>query len=150
MSEDIYENTWASLVVWVKDIIRNLPSDKPQFIDWEAHGTTPELPDTDLMGPLSLSITEYDDGLFQVTFAIGVSTYATDEGLPRQRHYINTVFNAMRSQKKVPFYDHNSAEVQSVIQMLPGTTVAPLTEITVRPFQYVQGTGLIVPLSEKN
>lgn len=145
----VYESTWSSLIVWTQEIISSLdPELSPyglQLIDWESHGTTPELPNTDLMGPMSVALSELDAGIFQAVFAIGVSTQEGDENLFRLRAYTGAVFDRMTAHRQIPFYDLNTEIANSYFVVTPGTTVAPLDEIQVRPFQYVQGTALLAP-----
>ena len=146
---DVYQNTWASLVVWIKDQLKQMRALSPQhpmeYIDWEAHATNPELPNTDLVGPLALAVSEYEDGLYAVNVSFGVSTYVKDRSLYRQRLYTNFLFNQLQSGAQITYYDHAEAVERSVIQMRPGTTVAPMDDITNRPFQYIQCSGLLVP-----
>ena len=150
--EDVYQNTWASLVVWVKSLQADLNARNPQFplqfIDWEAHANIPEMPNADLIGPLTLAIREYDDGLYNVTFAIGVSTYGTDAPMSRLRFALNGIFNRLQSGHKIVYYDYDHASEKSVIQIRPGTLIAPMDDLTVRPFQYVQATGLLTPVGQ--
>ena len=139
--KDIYSNAWASLVVW----LRNLKDDEFSFIDWESHGNIKELPNGDLIGPLAISVMEYDEGLHQINFSIGVSTYVNDDSLFRLRGMVNKVYNAMMSGEQIVFYEQESAHERSIMQMRPGSHVAPMTDLTNRPFQYVQGSALLLP-----
>lgn len=139
--KDVYSHTWSSIVVWTKKFLQ----DDFQFIDWEAHRNTPELPNSDLLGPLAIGIMQDEAGQHQINFSIGISTYGHDASLFRQRAMVNKVYNAMMVGEQIQFYDDFTALQRSVIHMLPGTQIAPMTDITVRPFQYVQGAGLLLP-----
>lgn len=147
---DTYLNAWASVVVWTRTFIEDLVVKYPDmeglsFIDWETHGNTPELPNSDLMGPLSIQITEYEKEMFHFSIAIGVSCYTNDDSVFRQRIIVSEIFDRLRATRQIPLYDHAENRLTSVIQMTSGTFVAPMTEITVRPFQMVQCSGLLQP-----
>lgn len=146
---DVYTATWSSVVAWTNDQIarwKDQGLDHPLgFVDWESHANLPELPNTDLVGPLSISVTEYDAQMFEVTLAIGVSTYDNDVGLFRLRRLVGDLFRNLMAEREIPYFDPESANRLSVIRMTNGTLVAPMTEIQVRPFQYVQARGLLIP-----
>lgn len=147
-----YTDTWASVANWTHNLIDQINALNPDmtfsFIDWEAHGDTPELPDGHLIGPLALALREYDDGLIEFTLSVGVSTYTNDAGLTRLREAVNEVFKAMMSGQKIRYYNHRSYIEESVFQFIPGTEIAPMTRMQVRPFQFVQASGVLVPIAE--
>lgn len=147
---NVYQDSWASIIVFCRDVMAQLVAEDPtapslELIDWEAHGHTPELPNKDLLGPLSVQITEYDKGFHQITFAIGTSAYTEDAHMFRQRRYINALFNRLRTEERIPYFSHAELYQKSVLQIVPGTFIAPMTEVTVRPFQFVQATALLQP-----
>lgn len=142
---DIYNDAWTSLTVWVQSLRSEFPHHKLRFIDWEALGDSPKLPETDLIGPLALAVSEYDSHMFEVNFSIGISIYEKDANLFRLREYVGRVFRAMTSESRIPYFDASNSLEVGVMVMTPGTRVAPMNEVQVRPFQYIQGTALIVP-----
>ena len=139
----IYEDTWASLTVWMKNLMVRFP--EAGYIDWEAHGVTPELPNQDLYGPLAIALSETEQDLYEINFSVGVSTYEGDTGLFRLRSMVGKFFNEMKSQSRIEYFDTTSTMVSSVLVMTPGTRIHPMTSAQIRPFQYIQGTALLVP-----
>jgi hypothetical protein len=148
----IYENAWASVVVFAQQLVAEVKALNPgvliEFCDWDAHANMMELPNADLIGPLSLAVTEHSTDMISVSFAIGVSTYVSDKNLFRQRDYIARAFEKMKAQQKITYYDAQSASQESVLVMTNGTTATPMSKAEVRPWQYVQGEALLVPAGE--
>jgi len=148
----IYENAWASVVVFAQQIVAEAKAANPgvpiEFCDWDTHANMMELPNADLIGPLSLAVTEHSQDMIGVSFAIGVSTYASDKNLFRQRDYIARAFEKMKAQSRITYYDAKLASVESVLVMTNGTVATPMSKAEVRPWQYVQGEALLVPVGE--
>ena len=149
MNELVNEAVWASLVKFCQDFILKMKaegiSDDLQFIDWETHANWQELPNSDLIGPTSIGVWE-DEKIIHVTFAIAVSSY-NEKNLFRHRRMIARVFDRMRTEKQISFYDLDSLDEAGKIIMIDGTTVPPMSRAEVRPWQFVQGEGLLLPSS---
>lgn len=147
---DIYEDTWSSIVVWVRGIITYLNQLNPtlpfEFLDWEAAADIQELGEKNYFGPSAVVLREYDAGLFEFSVAIAVSTYSNDTSLFRLRQGVNGAMRAMMSGRQIPYYDRSSFQQESVLQFGAGTEIAPMTRPQGRPYQFVQGGGLLVPL----
>lgn len=147
MMADVYNDTWASLVVWSRDVLRSTAGTGFHFIDWETHASLEELPNENLAGPLALSVSEYEEQMFQVNFSIGVSTYTSDPNLFKLRQLVGEFFKRMRGSQQIPYFDSSNSMEKSVMVMTPSSTVAPMNKSEIRPFQYVQGSALLVPYS---
>lgn len=145
----IYQDIWGSIVKLSQDLIASVEPDYPdidiQFIDWEAHANIEELPAADLIGPTSLTVTEHESGLFEASFAIGASSYSTDQNLFRHRDYIARIFELMRPEMKMKLYDAGSASEKGVMVFTNGTLIAPMSRAETRPWQYCQGVALLIP-----
>lgn len=145
----ILPSVWASLVNFSRGIIAEEKAKYPQvpieFIDWEAHANIHELPDTDLIGPTALTITEHSPQMFEVNFSIAVSSYETDKNLFRLRDYLSTAFEKLRPLEQIKIYDSATAQEVGYLIMANGTFMAPMSRAETRPWQYVQATGLLEP-----
>lgn len=146
---EIMPSVWGSLVAFSRTIIDEgqtvYPDANIEFLDWDAHANIHELPETDLIGPMSLSITELSPQMFEVSFAIAVSSYG-EENLFRMRHYLSKTFESMRALKQIPIFDSETAIKQGYLILTDGTLLAPMTRAETRPFQYVQASGLLEPV----
>lgn len=151
---NIHPSIWGSIVVLCNQIIQDAQTAHPEaevgFVDWEAHANIEELPNMDLIGPTALVLMETSPQMFDVNFAIGVSTYATDENLFRLRHYISMAFEKLRVGKQIPVYDSETATTIGYIKFVDGTGVMPMSRAVTRPWQYVQVQGVLDPAVEQN
>lgn len=145
---NVYEDVWASLTVFVNQRITALKADEPtldlRYIDWESSNID-ELPDSDLIGPTAVTIEEESQEQIGITFAVGVSTYTNDMNLFRLRRIVGSVFEEMRPEKKIDFYNAGLAVQRSKLVILGGTMIAPMSRMNVRPWQFVQAAALLVP-----
>ncbi len=146
---NIHPSIWGSIVAFCNAAIEEArllhPEAKIQFIDWEAHANIEELPNCDLIGPTALVVMETSPQMFDVNFAIAVSTYQSDEHLFRHRHYLSMIFEKMRVGKQLPIYDDETAQEFGYLIFTDGTGVMPMTRAVTRPWQYVQVQGLLEP-----
>ncbi len=145
----IYPSVWASIVHLCREIISEAKTEYPNieidFIDWETHANIPELPDKDLIGPTALTITEDTPQMFEVSFAIAVSSYSSDKNLFRLRAYLSTIFDRLRVGKKIPIFDSETSQSIGYVIMQPGSMVSPMSRAESRPWQFVQVVGLLDP-----
>ena len=146
----IVSDTWSSIVVMIKEEIlpqlqAAFPDDSIQLHDWEAHANMAELPNKDLVGPMTLGITEGDPGMYEISFAIGISTYTNDEGLFRMRYYADRVFDRLKYGNKINFLDAETGMKRGVFVLVDGTMLAPMSRADVRAFQYIQCVMLLNP-----
>lgn len=145
----ILANVFGSVTVLVNEIIADLKTAYPnvtiQYCDWETHANINELPDADLVGPTAIAVTEHTGGLVEVNFSIAASTYQDDTNLFRLRDYISRIFERMRPEKKMTYFDAESASVKSFMVFTDGTMIAPMSRAEIRAFQYVQATALLEP-----
>lgn len=146
----IVPSVWGSVVNFCNVLIGDMriayPEEKIEFIDWEAHANIHELPDTDLIGPTALTITELSPQMFEVNFSIAVSSYETDTNLFRMRAYLAEAFERLRPTKTVPIFNSETAQKLGYMIITDGSMLAPMSRAETRPFQYVQVTGLIEPV----
>jgi len=144
-------DVWGSIVKMSQSLIEEAQLAHPDvrfaLMDWEGHANIMELPEMDLIGPTALNITEHTAQMVEVNFALAVSTYASDEGLFRQREIISRAFERMRALKQVPLYDAATASKKGYMIFTDGTTILPMSRAEARPFQYVQGSCLLEPSS---
>lgn len=69
----------------------------------------------------------------------------TDKNLFRQRDYIARIFERLRPESKITYYDATQATTKSVLIVTDGTMVAPMSKSEARPWQYVQCDCLLQP-----
>lgn len=142
-------DVWASITVMVNDLIDEFKADYPaidiQYCDWDAHATVHELPDTDLVGPMALALEEPTPEMFNITFAIGISTHSNDASLFRLRDFAGRVFERMRFGQEIVLYDAQTGAAKAKMFFADGTIMPPITKADVRPFTYCQGLALLEP-----
>jgi hypothetical protein len=145
----IIPSVWGSLVNFSNVLIADMRSqytDIPiEFIDWEAHANIHELPDTDLIGPTALTITEVSPQIMEISFAIAASSFASDKNLFRMRSYITEAYERLRVGKQIDIYNSDTAQKLGYLKLVDGTLLAPMSRAETRPWQYVQATGLLEP-----
>jgi hypothetical protein len=151
MYEKLYENLHSSLVVFVQGIIEDRKPAHPEtaieYIDWEAHANTLELPDTDLIGTTAITFTEDEPHVFGGSFTIGISSFASDKNLFRLRNYVGSTFGRMRPESKIPLYDQEACVQLGWLHVVDGTTVMPMTKADTRPLQFIQCSFIFDPLT---
>ncbi len=147
----VYENAWTSITMLCNEIIADLQARNTgvtiDYFDWDTHATANELPDADLVGPLAIAVVQHSVDLYAVNFSIGVSTYASDHNLFRQRNYIARIYEKMLAQETIPYWDAESVSHVSQLVMTDGSMVAPMAKAELRPWQYVQGEAMLVPFA---
>lgn len=148
MTSRTFDNVWSSLIVFCNRLITDLSVASPEaglkLIDWETLVNVSELPNHDLLGPVGINLTE--EGKFiRVNFSVSVSSYASDANLFRHRGYISEVFERMRPERQIEYFDAQTAQTESVLVCTDGTLISPMARNGVRPWQYVQASALLVP-----
>lgn len=145
----ILADTWGSVVVLTQGLVNQFKQDYPgvpiQFHDWEAHSNVAELPDADLIGPMSLGITEESPELIEASFAIGISTYQGDKNLFRLREFVGRAFERLRFGQSMTLFDARTAAEKGMYHFASGTILAPMSKADARPFQYCQAVALLNP-----
>lgn len=110
--------------------------------DWDAHAETTELPKTDLLGQVGLSLTE--DGEFHdFTCGIGIVTL-DDPGLYRLTKLVDLFYRRLKHQSRFTVYNDDGSPF-GVATMFTGTSVTPATQVDVRPAQTLSFSGRLVP-----
>ena len=146
----LYANAWGSITKLTQNLIAEFklvyPDAPLEYFDWDSHATANELPSKDLVGPLALAITQHSTDMYAVSFSIGVSTYSSDHNLFRQRYYIGKTFEKMLSGQTIDWYNAESASRVSKLVMTDGTVIAPMSKAELRPWQFVQGEALLLPV----
>jgi len=148
----IISSVWGSVVHMTnrlrEQIVLANPDIDVRFIDFEAFANEAELPDSDLIGPTAFALTETEANFFNVSFAIGVSTYTDDKNLFRMRAIIDQVFTRLRPLKSIPVYKAGTLELVGQMTVTDGTTLLPMSRAAARPWQYVQLECLLEPSSK--
>lgn len=149
--EKLVENLHSSITVFIQSIIEDRKVAHPgvpiEFVDWEAHANIHELPDTDLIGPTALALTEDEPQFFSGSTTIGVSTFSSDKNLFRLRNFVGRVFNQIRPGSKIPLYDQEACVQIGWIHVVGGTAMLPMTRADARPLQFVQCNFIFDPTS---
>lgn len=147
----LVSDVWGSIVKMTNELIIEFKGDYPavpiEFIDWEAKANIQELPNSDLIGPTGLGISEDTPEIVTVVFAMGVSTYQSDTNLFRHRDYLDRIFERMRYKNHIVLYDANTALPKGKLYFTDGTAMSPMTRAEARPFQYIQAECLLEPSS---
>jgi hypothetical protein len=103
-----------------------------------------DLPNTDIIGVTQFSISEEEEKIWSIHFILAVST-VSDDNLFRLRDMVNWVFNRFHSGAQMIYYDADSADEKSWIQVIPGTVMLPTHRVETRPFRFVQVHALLDP-----
>ncbi len=120
-----------------------------QFLDWDAHSSIPELPDTDLLGPAGIGITE-DNGIYEIMMSIGFSS-TKDPNLFRITRMASSVFADFLSEKQIPIFRSATAvsgqtpTTVGFIVFTSGTQLVPMSRAENRALQFVQARGFLDP-----
>lgn len=145
----IIPSIWGSIVnhcnTLIDDARIRYPDIPIEFIDWESHANIHELPNTDLIGPTAITVTELSSQMFEVNFAIAVSSYESDKNLFRMRDYLSEAFESLRPNKQIGVYDSASAQKVGYLIFTDGTFMSPMSRAETRPWQFVQANGLLEP-----
>lgn len=103
-----------------------------------------ELPATDIIGMTQFSISEPQAKIWSIHFIIGVSTIG-DENLFRLKALANFLYNRFPSGAQMTYYDNETTEERSWIQVIPGTVQLPTHRVETRPFRFIQVQALLDP-----
>jgi hypothetical protein len=144
----IYANLWGSIIKLSQELITTVTNagvGTPQLLDWEAHANIQELPNADLIGPTTLGFIE-EDKVISVSFAMAASSY-NDVNLFRHRAMMGHIFERLRPEMRIPYYDANTAQVIDHLIITDGTTLAPMSQVEPRPWQLVMVQALLGPAS---
>lgn len=131
----IVNNVWGSIMKLCRDDLR---TGDWVLHDWESHAMTPELPEFDLIGPTALAVREESAQMVVVNFAIAMSVYGDDANLFRHREMAARVYERLRPERQVDYYDAESATRIGFMISVGPTTLTPMGAASSRPFQYVQ------------
>lgn len=137
-------NVWTSIIVLCKQMISECGEDV-SLIDWETRSDIHELPATNLLGPATIAIEEQSSNMVQVSFAIGVSTFQ-DASLFRLRKLIAQVFERLRSQGTITYFDAKTSAPTSWLRIVDGTTMEPMSGAEARSFQFVSASAWLDPM----
>lgn len=144
----IAAHVWTSVAVLCQELVTEFKADNLSenldFVDWESHANIEELPDTDLLGPNGISITEESPEIFSVVFGIGVSTYGEDVVF-RLRAMSGRVFERLRVLKELPLVHSDSGEVITTMKVVDGTNLLPIGRASTRPYQLIQVECVVLP-----
>lgn len=141
----IVNTIWVSLIRLCNDMIQEMKDEgqaAPAFIDWEAHAATPELPNSDLLGPTAFALTEDEGGILEASFAIAASSYG-EEHLFRHRYMIDKLFSRLRVEKQINLVHPETGHYAGKLIITDGTTMSPMSRANLRPFQFVQAQAVI-------
>lgn len=103
-----------------------------------------EIPSNDIIGLTQFSIAEIDKSIWQIHFIIGVSTIS-DENLFRLRRMANFIYERFPCGAQMIYYDADTADEKSWIQVTPGTVQLPTHRVETRPFRFIQVQAVLDP-----
>jgi hypothetical protein len=141
----IAENTWSSVVAFTQDLRDRLINEgvlkAPQYVEWDAHASINDLPQTDLIGLTAFALLA-EENVVQVNCSIGVATF-NEKNLFRLRKAAAIVFESLISGKTIPYLDANSGVVTNQLVIAGGTNLMPVARADVRSIQFVQFEALL-------
>jgi hypothetical protein len=148
--EEIYDDAVASFQKYCVDKVAALLSVSPglQYLDWDSVSEVHELPDTDLLGPSGLGITEESSDMFQLVVGIGVCT-VNDTNLMRLRKMASNVFADFRPTKTIPIYRRETASLVSWAVVEGGTSISPIVRSGSRPRQFINFSARLDPMASQ-
>lgn len=139
--DEIYDDVVASLQKYCVDKATALGV---EYLDWDMVSEVHELPDTDLLGPAGIGMTESSSGIFELVFGIGIAS-VNDPNLSRLRRAASQVFADFRIGKTIPIYRNETAQPIGWAVIEAGTSVTPISKSGSRPRQFVQAIALLDP-----
>jgi hypothetical protein len=136
---DYFNDFQASLFILSNEMISQwtsagLTSDMQPF-KWDAHADTTNLPSTDLIGPMELSLTS-DDSLQNASVMIAVST-VNDENLDRLDQMIGDLYARLAPDQNILLKRASDATVTGNIKVKNGTQLMPVLNTDVRAVRAV-------------
>lgn len=141
----VAENIWASLVRWTQDKLIELNSagvlNNGQYIEWDAHASINDLPSSDLMGLKAFAVME-DENILNISCAIGIATM-NETNLFRLRKAAATIFESLRRDNSISYYDADSGLVINQMVLVDGTHMTPVARADVRSIQFIQFEALL-------
>lgn len=149
--KNLLANSEASVIRTALDLIEEIKSAgiSPglEYVELDARVELRdgELPPTDVLGVTQFAITEIDKSIWQIHFMIAVSTI-TDQNLFRLRAMANAVFERFPAGAQMTYFDAETTQEKSWIQVIPGTAVIPTHRVETRPFRFIQVQALLDPL----
>ena len=137
LSNDLYLHAQASLFAILQSLKINLSAISPNLtvFKWDAANDATSLPETDLIGPFKMIVTN-EDGLLTVAAQIVVCTL-NDPNLFRLDEIINQVFNHFAPNKRLPLVDARTGAPLGILVVSDETTVLPVERANSRPIKSV-------------
>lgn len=143
--DEIYDDLCVTMQKYAVDKIAVLLGANPnlQYFDWDTVSEANEMPDTDLLGPAGIGMT--DEGkFFHVLFSFGVAV-KDDPNLFRLRKIASSVYADFRPETVLPVYRHADGLPVSWMQVTPPVTVSPIVRAASRPLIFVTGSAMLDP-----
>lgn len=121
-------------------------SDDIQYVELDARVELKdsELPATDIIGMTQFSISEPSNKIWAIHFIVGLSTIG-DENLFRLKALANFIYDRFPCGAQMTYYDNETTEERSWIQIIPGTVQLPTHRVETRPFRFIQVQALLDP-----
>ena len=142
---DIYMDVTSSIIKFIEDW-RKANASSAGYFDWDAHAQEGELPKSPevLIGPAGIGMTEEETEMFEVVFAIGVSTY-NDKNLFTLRSMISKLFGALRVGQSLNVYDASTGALKGTMVIKTPRAVTPVTKAEIRSQQFIELTAALNP-----
>lgn len=140
----MYAIARKSVVRFILDSIAELPASAMpvEYLDWDAHGETQELPNADLIGAIGFAYTERDK-FCDIVFGIGMVTF-TDPNILRLTDYADFFSKRLQAESTFPAYDPVTGDRIGMITVFDGTTVTPINRVEIRPALSLQASARLV------
>lgn len=148
---NVLRNSEASVIKLVTELRDQLLDEgicaKLEYVEIDARVELKDgdLPNADIIGVTQFSIAEEDAKIWAIHFIVAASTVG-DTNLFRLRQMINWIHNRFPAGAQMTYYDADTAEENSWIQVIPGTTMLPTHRVETRPFRFIQVHALLDPL----
>jgi len=145
----IIKNIFGSVVKFAQQRIteyRGLGlSSNMTFLNLDAHSNIHELQLVDYLGINGLSVT-VEDKIHTINLGFTV-TLAEDANLLRHMEVMARMYEELQPEKKLVYYDAETAEALSWMGITDGTYLTPMSRDELRAFQMISVTMLLNPNS---
>lgn len=144
-NDDIYADITSSIIKFIEDW-RKANAPDAAYFDWDSHAQEGELPKSPdiLLGPAGIGVTEEETDMYEVVFAICVSSY-NDKNLFQLRKLISKLFGALQVGQTMNVVDATTGQVKGTLVIKTPRAVTPVTKAEIRSLQFIELTAALNP-----
>jgi hypothetical protein len=142
---DLFNNVYQSVVKWVQDWRETQTvASKLKYVNWDAHAELSELPEGNLVGPAMISLREEEEGIYLITFSIGVCVVSDPNHFTLTK-MISELRGLLKPTTRMAVYDHDSTEPATWMVVVTPQEVSPPAKAEMRSVRFLNVQALLDP-----